>query len=626
MDDQNKNLILATALSFLVILTWFLIFPPPEQAPSPDPSTVTAGTVPAEVAAPDAGEPGAALGAALEGGPAIEAPRIAIETPSLTGSLSLRGARLDDLALRGYRVTLDDPALVRLLTPPGSAFPYYVVQGWAGGEGLGPDATPGPDTLWRLRDGAPPTDIPPEEGSPRADAPVLATLTPADPVTLEWDNGAGLTFVRTISVDENFMFTVADRVENTGDTAVTLSPYGFIARDGREPTSGFFILHEGVVRMSDGRLQEISYGNLPDLDPAPDGSRQEAVEVTQNGWIGFTDKYWMTTLIPEPGTPFRSVARFIPGQDVFQTLARKTPETLAPGAALEYSTMIFAGAKEWATIRDYQRAGVYRFVDSIDWGWFWFLTKPMFWLLHHLKLLIGNMGWAIIGLTVVIKALVLPLAWKSYAAMARMKELQPQMEALREKVGDDRQALQQGIMKLYRDNKVNPAAGCLPILIQIPIFFALYKVIFVTIELRHAPWILWIRDLSAPDPTSILNLFGLLPWGTPGQDSFFFIFSLGVLPIFLGISMWLQQKLNPLPPDPTQRMIFAWMPWIFMFMLGSFASGLVLYWIANNIITFIQQYLIMWSHGTRPDIFGNIRDGFRKAPRPANGPEPPKGK
>ena len=247
----------------------------------------------------------------------------------------------------------------------------------------------------------------------------------------------------------------------------------------------------------------------------------------------------------------------------------------------------------------------------------------MFWLLHNLHLVIGNMGWAIIALTVVIKTLVLPLAWKSYASMARMKELQPQMEALKERMGEDRQGLQKGIMELYKTNRVNPAAGCLPIVLQIPIFFSLYKVIFVTIELRHAAWIGWVWDLSAPDPTSILNLFGLLPWSTPEPTSILHIASLGVLPILLGISMWLQQKLNPSPPDPTQRMIFAWMPWIFMFMLGRFASGLVLYWIANNTITFTQQYLIMRSHGSKPDIFGNIRAGFRRAPAPAAGAKPP---
>jgi YidC/Oxa1 family membrane protein insertase len=652
MDDQNRNLLLAVVLSALVFVVWFALFPPPEQAPSPDPSTAAAQNEAAAVAAPDAGEPGAAAAGALEDlgvEPVADAPRVAIDTPSLTGSLSLRGGRLDDLKLKGYHVTLDEPGLVQLLSPAGSPFPYYVVSGWTAGAGVDAAAVPGPDTLWSLAEGAPP----PEAADPEATAdgeaggagapPVVASLAPGSPVTLAWNNGAGLVFTRRIGVDEKFMFTVTDSVRNTTGAPVTLSSYGFIARDGREESTYNFILHEGVVRMSDGELQEIRYDDLADLDEAADGSRQEAIEVAREGWLGFTDKYWMTTLIPDPGSPFRSVARFIPGGETFQALVREEAVTVAPGATHDVALRVFAGAKEWEAIRAYEndpgwarrllgaepdpdRLQVRGFVESIDWGMFFFLTKPMFWLLHTLNALIGNMGWAIIALTLVIKTLVFPLARKSYVSMARMKELQPEMEALRERTGEDRMALQKGMMELYRSNKVNPASGCLPILIQIPIFFALYKVIFVTIELRHAPWFGWIRDLSAPDPSSILNLFGLLPWSTPEPGSLVYILSLGVLPICLGISMWLQQKLNPAPADPTQKMVFAWMPWIFMFMLGSFASGLVLYWIANNMITFTQQYLIMRSHGAKPDVFGNIREGLRRAPKPVPEPPAPKAK
>ena len=286
-------------------------------------------------------------------------------------------------------------------------------------------------------------------------------------------------------------------------------------------------------------------------------------------------------------------------------------QTVAPGATASSSSYLFAGAKVWETIRGYQEnPGIDRFVDSIDWGWFYFLTKPIFRLLHWLHGFIGNMGWSIIGLTFILKLLVFPLARKSYISMAKMKELQPQMEAIKERVGDDRMKYQKEVMELYKREKVNPAAGCLPVLLQIPIFFSLYKVIFVTIELRHAPWIGWIRDLSAPDPSSLWNLFGLLPWATPGQGSFLHSFTLPALAIVLGISMWMQQKLNPAPADPAQKMIFAWMPWIFMFMLGGFASGLVLYWITNNLITIAQQYTIMSMHGHRPDLFGNIRSSL----------------
>ncbi len=607
MDDQNKNLILATVLSFLVILTWVFLFPP-ETPPVTDGPTTQAA---AEATGADVVDPAAASDAAapVEVAAAPDAPRVAIETPRLTGTISLQGGRIDDLKLLDYRETIDPESdLVRLLNPVGSDYPYYALFGWTANDGIGADAVPGPDTLWTV-----------EAGS---------TLTTDNPVTLRWDNATGQIFRRVIAVDRDFMFTITQSVENTATTAITVSPYGFIARNGRPDGAANFILHEGVVRMSDGTLQEIKYNDMPDLETvSSDGSVKEEIAVAANGWIGFTDKYWMTTLIPTPGSAFTSTARFLPSSGVFQTLSFLPTEVVAPGATVSVESQLFAGAKEWEVIRAYQNeGGIEGFLDSIDWGWFFFLTKPIFWMLHFLHGFIGNMGWSIVVLTLVIKALVLPLAYKSYVSMAKMKELQPEMEKLKEKSGEDKQALQQGMMKLYKDNKVNPASGCLPILIQIPIFFSLYKVIFVTIELRHAPWILWIKDLSAPDPSSILNLFGLLPYATPQPGSLFFIFSLGVLPIILGISMWLQQKLNPAPTDATQKMVFAWMPWIFMFMLGSFASGLVLYWIANNTITFTQQYAIMRSHGHRPDLFGNILGGFKRTPKTANTDGKPGGK
>lgn len=604
MDDQNKNLILATALSFLVILTWIVLFPPKPTPATEDPAAIAAED--ATLAAP-AGTAAPTDATVAEAAP--EAPRLIIDTPRLAGTISLQGGRIDDLKLTDYRETLDPASdLVRLLTPAGGDFAYYALFGWRAEDGLAAEAVPGPDTLWSV------------EGN--------ETLTPETPVTLVWDNGAGQVFRRQISIDDNYMFTLIQSVENTSGAQITLSPYGLIARHGRPYTPSNFIRHEGVVRMSDGILQQITYKNMPDLETeSPDGSLSEQIEVTDSGWIGFTDVYWMATLIPSEGSAFSSIARFLPTSGIYQTLAFLPAETVAPGATATVETRLFAGAKEWETIRSYQNeAGIDRFLDSIDWGWFFFLTKPIFWLLHHIHALIGNMGWAIIGLTLVIKALVLPLAYKSYVSMAKMKELQPEMEKLKERAGDDRMALQQGMMKLYKDNKVNPASGCLPILIQIPIFFSLYKVIFVTIELRHAPWIGWIKDLSAPDPSSILNLFGLLPWSTPGPTSLFFIFSLGVLPIILGISMWLQQKLNPTPTDPTQKMVFAWMPWIFMFMLGTFASGLIIYWIANNLITFAQQYAIMRGHGHKPDLFGNIFGGWGKKAAAANDTGKPGGK
>ncbi len=594
MDDQNKNLILATALSFLVILVWFILFPPEEPPIDPAPDAIE--TVEGELQAPAVTAPAAdGTAAADAAAPADATARVAIDTPRLEGSISLQGGRIDALKLKDYREeNRPDSEIVTLLSPVGGTGAYYALYGWSPAGDLDHEAVPGANTVWSV------------EGN--------AKLTADTPVTLVWDNGAGLIFRREMSVDADYMFTVRQTVENTTGETVRMAPYGLIARQGEPDTIGFFILHEGVVRQTDGTLDEIDYSDMTDLDADPVwGANAETAEVAQNGWIGFTDKYWMTTLIPAPNTPFTSVTRYVGGSDSYQLWSRLPILSVGPGETAASEQMLFAGAKEWDTIRDYQdRLGIINFIDSIDWGWFFFLTKPIFAVLHWLNGIIGNMGWSIIGLTLFIKALLFPLAYKSYVSMAKMKELQPQMEKIKEKAGDDRQKLQQEMMALYKKEKVNPASGCLPILLQIPIFFSLYKVIFVTIELRHAPWFGPFQDLSAPDPTSIINLFGLLPWAAPEPGSITALIFIGILPLLLGISMWVQQKLNPAPTDPTQQMIFAWMPWVFMFMLGGFASGLIIYWIANNTITFTQQYIIMRTHGHRPDVFGNIRSGFKR--------------
>lgn len=606
MDDQNKNLILATALSFIVILVWFVLFPPPEPEPPLD-ATSTELTAPADDTAtvPRAPADGATQPASGVPAPEVDeiadAPRVEIETPRLSGSISLRGGRIDDLDLSDYRVTIkEDSPVVTLLKPVGTEGAYYALHGWAPGAGVEADAVPGPNTEWQQVGG----DV------LGVDAPIL----------LEWSNDRGQTFTREIAIDENYMFTITQSVINTGDSAVSMAPYGLIARHGMpSDLKNFFILHEGVVAMADGQLSEIDWKDIPDFEfDARQGARAETTAVQENGWIGFTDHYWMSTLVPEPGSAFRQVVKYDERRDIFQTEAVLPTVTLAPGASTSVTSQLFAGAKEWETIRAYQEQGVEGFIDSIDWGWFFFLTKPIFWMLHELHKLIGNMGWSIIGLTLIIKAILLPLAFKSYVSMAKMKELQPQMEALKEAAGDDRQKMQQGMMELYKKEKVNPAAGCLPILLQIPIFFSLYKVIFVTIELRHAPFFGPFQDLSAPDPTSLLNLFGLLPIAPPEPNTIMALIFIGILPLLLGISMWMQQKLNPAPTDPTQQMIFAWMPWVFMFMLGGFASGLVVYWIANNTITFAQQYMIMRSQGYTPDLLGNIKSGFKKRAKTDN--------
>ncbi len=612
MDEQNRNLILAMALSGLVILGWTVLFPPPEPAPQ-DPNAATTQAEPA-AAGPIAGTTGqagaAAPGTADTGATALaEAPRIPIDTPRLKGSISLLGGRIDTLALKDYHTELDPASPnVTLLRPEGGAEAYYAVFGWSPGEGLAVDDLPNAETEWQAADGA--------------------ELSPGKDVTLSWDNGKGLTFTRRISVDDEFMFTVTQSVANASGAPVKMAPYGVISRHGEpEGLKRQFIIHEGAIRQTGETLDEIKYKDMrDDLEPDPRwGPAADVVKVAGNGWIGFTDHYWMTTLVPTSEESFQAAIQYDKARDIYRTTALLDTMEVADGASATATQRLFAGAKEWEAIRDYEAGGIYRFIDSIDWGWFYFLTKPIFRALHFLHGMIGNMGWSIMCLTFVIKAILLPLAYKSYVSMAKMKELQPEMEKLKEKAGEDRQKLQQEMMALYKKEKVNPAAGCLPILLQIPIFFSLYKVINVTIELRHAGWIGWIHDLSAPDPSSLFNLWGLLPWAAPEHGSILALVFIGFLPLMLGISMWLQQKLNPAPTDPAQAMIFAWMPWVFMFMLGKFASGLVLYWITNNTLTFIQQYSIMRSHGVKPDVFGNIAKSLKRGgATAANADKPPK--
>jgi len=599
MQDDNRNLILAMGLSLAVLLGWTILFPPAEQTPLTAEQQAVQQEILGDVTD---GAPAGSLGV-----PGIDAPiaenreaaltsaqRVTIQTPSLSGSLSLTGGRIDDLHLTDYRETLDpDSDTVTLLNPAGGPAAYYVQHGWAPAGGLPAEQVPGATTVWEVESGD--------------------TLTPSTPVTLAWDNSNGLIFRKTFSVDDNYMFDVTQSVQNTTDTTVRMYPYGIIDRIGEPETIGFYILHEGVVRENDGEIAEIDYDDMPDNDfDVRENANVDVVDVQTAGWIGFTDKYWMTTLIPEAG-PFTSVVRYSPRTESYSTQVRMPVIQVAAGANADNTTRLFAGAKERDLLTQYEESlGVERFVDSIDWGWFFFLTKPIHWLLAVFNGFIGNFGVSIILLTLFIKALLFPLAYKSYVSMSKMKKLQPEMEIIKEKAGDDKSKLQQEMMALYKKEKVNPAAGCLPILLQIPIFFSLYKVLFVAIEMRQAPFFGWIQDLSAPDPTSWMNLFGLLPFDAPDPASFFAIVSIGVWPILMGITMWMQQKLNPAPADKTQAMIFAWLPFVFMFMLGRFAAGLVIYWVANNTITFTQQYLIMRSQGVKVDFLGNISSKFSK--------------
>ena len=591
MDDQNKNLILATVLSCVVLVVWLYIFPPSSQVENfsnndaGTENTLNSGSNLDSVSTPTieiSKEESREL--ALE-----KSERITIETKRLSGSISLNGGRIDDLQLLDYNVRLNDESeKVTLLSPAGAPNAYFTMYGWAPAGSLNFDEVPGASTKWNV------------DGN--------SILTESTPISLTWDNKAGLTFRRDISIDKDYLFSIKQTVENNSDKIVRMRPYGIIARKGEPDMRGFFILHVGIVRFQDGELDELDYSDLEDFEfSGNERANVEEKNVKTSGWIGFTDHYWMTTLAPKQGASFQTAAKYSAERDTYQTEFRYPVVDIQPATSYSVETNLFAGAKEWAAINSYEKShNIEKFVDSIDWGWFFFLTKPIFRVLFWLNSIIGNMGWSIVGLTLIIKTILFPLAYKSHVSMARMKELQPEMEKIKERAGDDRASLQKEMMKLYKDKKVNPAAGCLPILLQIPIFFSLYKVIFVTLALRHEPWFGWIKDLSAPDPTSWLNLFGLLPWGTPDPFSIFALLSIGVFPILMGVTMWLQQKLNPAPTDATQAMIFAWMPWIFMFMLGSFASGLVIYWVANNTITFIQQYTIMRTQGVKPDVLGNI--------------------
>jgi YidC/Oxa1 family membrane protein insertase len=596
--SEQKNMIIAAALSFLVIVVWQFFLAPPPPAPPVEQTAAIEGQ-PAEGAPPTAAPaPQVEAPAALPREQALaNAPRVPIATPKLSGSISLRGGRLDDLSLTEHRETIDPSSPpVTLLSPFGSEHPYYAIWGWTPSRDQAAVALPGPDAEWRVESGD--------------------RLTPEQPVTLAWDNGAGLTFRRTFSVDRDYMFAVTQSVQNGTDQPVSLAPYGIVARHGVPKTQGTYILHEGGVGEFDGTLKEFKYSKMEDLTPDPaEGGPAERIGVTNNGWLGFTDKYWMAAQAGGPNEPFTGVFKVVQaaGGPVFQSDMRQPAITVAPGETAQASAMLFAGAKDTRLLQRYERdLDIAGFEDAVDWGWFFFLTKPMFWLLMFIHDIVGNMGWAIILLTVVVKTILFPLAYKSFVSMSRMKKLQPEMEKIKERVGDDKMKMQQEMIALYKREKVNPASGCLPILLQIPIFFSLYKVIFVTLELRHAPFIGWIKDLSAPDPSSWVNLFGLLPYDASVLPGFLALFSIGLFPLVMGVTMWLQQKLNPAPTDPVQAQIFGLMPIMFTFMLGHFASGLVIYWTANNILTFIQQYTIMRSQGVDVDVLGNVKRSFKR--------------
>lgn len=575
---EQRNLILAIVLSLAILLSFqfFFVAPQteqqqqaeqqqtPEQAGSSAPlatDTLGAPTLPGMAIDPAQATPNRMPRAEV----LAQSARVHIETPTLRGSISLTGGRIDDLTMTQYRETIaDDSAQIILLSPTGADNPYFADFGWTS---TAPDlSVPNAGTIWQANGN---------------------TLTPERPVTLSWDNGQGLKFERMYEIDKNYMFTVNQRVTNSGTELVTLSPYGLISRSGTPDVLGFYILHEGLLGVFDDKLNEVDYSDLQE-----DGLIQQE---TTGGWLGITDKYWQVALVPDQGkqvnTRFLHDARS--GEDKYQADYLYEAVPVLPGAIAETKNHLFAGAKVVALLDGYRdNLGIVNFDLSVDFGWFYFLTKPLFYALHYINGLLGNFGIAIMILTVGVKLVFFPLANKSYSAMAKMRKLQPEMIKLRERFGEDKQRLNQEMMGLYKREGANPMSGCLPIVVQIPVFFALYKVMFVTIEMRHAPFFGWIQDLSAPDPTSIINGFGLLPWAVPSLGPLEVI-NIGVWPLLMGLTMFLQQRLNPQPPDPVQAKIFLFMPIIFTFLLAQFPAGLVIYWTWNNALSIAQQYVIM---------------------------------
>lgn len=579
-NDNSRNLMIFIVSSALILgLYWFFVLRP---AAAEREAAARAAQAEAQAAAVQSGTDTPLTidtGFVDEREALARSPRVPIETPALTGSVSLTGGRVDQLYLNNYRVALDEPATIELLRPEGVEHAYFAYTGWRGDNIANlPDA----NTRWVLRSGE--------------------RLSPGSPIVMTHDNGAGLTFTRTIAVDEQYLFTITDRVDNNSGESVTLAPYGSVQRRGIPADLGRqMIIHEGAIGVFGNELHQSKYNDWQDEREAESFS-------STGGWVGITDKYWLTAFIPEQDERIQAQFRTaeVGGVRVFETVFQSNTWVIPAGRSATETTHLFAGAKRNEILGAYgETLGAQRLTDAIDWGMFWFLTKPIFTVLEFFFGLIGNFGVAILLLTVVVKLLLFPLANKAYESMSKMRNLQPKMEEIKAKHANDQAKQQQEIMALYQREKINPLAGCLPLLIQMPIFYALYKVLFVTIEMRHAPFFGWIRDLSARDPTNIWNAFGLIPWdpstvpligglisahpvATGG-----FTLALGVLAIFYGFTMWLQMAMNPPAPDPMQRQIFGMMPILFTFIMAPFAAGLLLYWAWSNVLTIIQQYVIM---------------------------------
>ncbi len=554
--NENRNMILAIVLSAVVLLGWtmlsekFLPTTPPAQTQKVEKAAPQAAPAPqasAVEAAPQTAKKLQPRSEVLRAGP-----RVQIATPSLRGSINLTGARFDDLVLVKERQTIaEDSPPVRLLSPAGAPGAYFATFGWTG-QSL---QVPGPDTVWTTNS---------------------AALRPGNPVTLSWTNSTGQTFQIIVSVDENYLFTIRQRVQNGGSSAVEVRPYGLINRATVSDDKSSWTMHVGPMSYLEGSAE---YGiDWKDLDGG-----QAKRFTSDGGWLGFTEKYWLTALAPA-GSP--QIAASFTGTPAggYQADYAEAPKVVPAGGSTQTDTHMFAGAKEKALLDSYEAAGIPQLSKAIDWGWFEWFMRPIFDLLNWLFHATGNFGVAIIGLTVIVRLLMFPIAQKQFKSMAAMRKVQPKMKAIQERFKGDRAKQQQEMLKLYQQEKINPAAGCLPILLQIPVFYALYKVLMVSVEMRHQPFALWIKDLSAPDPLTPVNLFGLLNFTPPT------FLHIGVLAVLLGVTQWITFKLNPQQMDPTQQQIFSLMPWVMMFILSPFAAGLLLYWVTNNILTAAQQW------------------------------------
>lgn len=557
---DTRNLFFAIVLSLAVILGWqHFVDKPQQDAQNAAQQQVLDSTSATGAPVAPAGNDTAPEVVRDRATVLADTPRRAIKAPSIEGSISLKGGRIDDVHLVKYRETMEaNSPEITLMSPAGVAQPYYTEFGWRAEAGV---VVPDQNTLWH--------------------AASTEALAPGKPLTLSWSNGAGLTFEKKIAVDENYMFTITQSVKNETGRPVTLHPYGLVARAAEPDAGSSFLPHEGVVGVYDGQLHEDNYKSL--------NQQTAAVRTTTGGWFGFTDKYWLVALVPPQDGEVTVRALHVPqiAADRYQADYMAAPVTVAPGATGSVESRLFAGAKEVRLLDHYKNdLQITHFDLAVDFGWFYFLTKPFFYAITALAGVLGNLGLAIMAFTVLVKLLLFPLADHAYFSMAKMKQMMPKLQEIRETYASDQQKQSQEMMALYKKEGIHPLSGCWPILIQIPIFFALYKVLYVAIEMRHAPFYGWVHDLSAADPSNLFSLFGLLPGPILGVH-------IGALPLLMGLTMWLQMKMNPPPTDPAQRVVFGMMPIIFTISMAGFPVGLVIYWTWSNLLSILQQYVLM---------------------------------